>query len=155
MPPCYGYQIHDIDNELQLLCKYLWDPIQQNHLTKKVIKHSHQQLSSPQPSNSSISPNSSPKREIRTNNSTPNSNSTSVKSPSYSNSNISYNTNDDIKSDNNINITSMQRISHSYNKRKYNDINMPHHSHHKNNNTKKNISPKSPQTKTKKKPYFF
>ena len=37
MPPCYGYQIHDIDNELQLLCKYLWDPIQQNHLKKKNI----------------------------------------------------------------------------------------------------------------------
>jgi len=37
MPPCYGYQIHDIDNELQLLCKYLWDPIQQNHLKKKTL----------------------------------------------------------------------------------------------------------------------
>jgi FMN phosphatase YigB (HAD superfamily) len=35
MPPCYGYQIHDIDNELQLLCKYLWDPIQKHHLNKK------------------------------------------------------------------------------------------------------------------------
>jgi len=37
MPPCYGYQIHDIDNELQLLCKYLWDPVQQNHLKKKTL----------------------------------------------------------------------------------------------------------------------
>jgi len=37
MPPCYGYQIHDIDNELQLLCKYLWDPVQQNHLRKKAL----------------------------------------------------------------------------------------------------------------------
>jgi len=43
MPPCYGYQIHEIDNELQLLCKYLWDPIQANHLKKKsltaAVKH--------------------------------------------------------------------------------------------------------------------
>jgi len=36
MPPCYGYQIHEIDNELQLLCKYLWDPIQKHHLEKKM-----------------------------------------------------------------------------------------------------------------------
>jgi len=40
MPPCYGYQIHDIDNELQLLCKYLWDPIQQHHLKKKSLSAS-------------------------------------------------------------------------------------------------------------------
>eukprot|EP00484_Ammonia_sp_Unknown_P016704 CAMPEP_0197042474 /NCGR_PEP_ID=MMETSP1384-20130603/18837_1 /TAXON_ID=29189 /ORGANISM="Ammonia sp." /LENGTH=572 /DNA_ID=CAMNT_0042473581 /DNA_START=133 /DNA_END=1851 /DNA_ORIENTATION=- len=39
MPPCYGYQIHDIDNELQLLCKYLWDPIQKHHLEKKLINN--------------------------------------------------------------------------------------------------------------------
>jgi uncharacterized protein YaiL (DUF2058 family) len=53
MPPCYGYQIHDIDNELQLLCKYLWDPIQQNHLKQKQqqqIQHQQQmkQMHKPQ-----------------------------------------------------------------------------------------------------------
>eukprot|EP01084_Bolivina_argentea_P081622 147788_1 len=43
MPPCYGYHIHDIDNELKLLCKYLWDPIQQNNLAKKQPQHTQQQ----------------------------------------------------------------------------------------------------------------
>jgi len=69
MPPCYGYQIHDIDNELQLLCKYLWDPIQQNHLKKKSlsaqIKHlslaqRQKQISDCSSNDSSVSP----KREI-------------------------------------------------------------------------------------------
>jgi len=47
MPPCYGYQIHDIDNELQLLCKYLWDPIQQNHLKKKNAAKAQQMVARP------------------------------------------------------------------------------------------------------------
>lgn len=90
MPPCYGYQIHDIDNELQLLCKYLWDPIQQNHLKKKKqsavpvavkikiddktkryqeeealsVKHIQHHSQGSDTTDSSISPNSSPKREI-------------------------------------------------------------------------------------------
>merc|ERR1712154_575406 len=90
MPPCYGYQIHDIDNELQLLCKYLWDPIQQNQLKKKKqsavpvavkikiddktkryqeeealsVKHIQHHSQGSDTTDSSISPNSSPKREI-------------------------------------------------------------------------------------------
>merc|ERR1719225_1726271 len=68
MPPCYGYQIHDIDNELQLLCKYLWDPIQQNHLKKKSLslKVKHLSQRQKQISDHTDSSNSalSPKREI-------------------------------------------------------------------------------------------
>merc|ERR1712244_193556 len=49
------------DNELQLLCKYLWDPIQQNHLKKKQLqqKREYQQSDT---TDSDISPNHSPKR---------------------------------------------------------------------------------------------
>jgi len=67
MPPCYGYQIHDIDNELQLLCKYLWDPIQQNHLKKKSlsVQMKHLSLSQRQKQLSDCTDSSiSPKREI-------------------------------------------------------------------------------------------
>merc|ERR1711997_547177 len=67
MPPCHGYQIHDIDNELQLLCKYLWDPIQQNHLKKKSlsVQMKHLSLSQRQKQLSDCTDSSiSPKREI-------------------------------------------------------------------------------------------
>eukprot|EP01084_Bolivina_argentea_P166953 289826_1 len=186
MPPCYGYQIHDIDNELKLLCKYLWYPIQQNHLSKKQPQHTQQQQKINQNNNnnnntltvnnnkhnnrqlhnnnsidnttdSSVSPNTSPKREIITNNNSINT-PISVSSPSYSN--VSYQSHDEQKID--TNITCMPRISHSYNKRKYNKnheliTDNNHQNIHMNIHQKKikNHSPKSPQTKTKKKPYFF
>jgi len=69
MPPCYGYQIHDIDNELQLLCKYLWDPIQANHLKKKslsvAVKHMSLNQRQKQLSDSSMDSSVSPSNKQR------------------------------------------------------------------------------------------
>jgi hypothetical protein len=210
MPPCYGYQIHDIDNELQLLCKYLWDPIQQNHLKKKatakqqreqqhVQRHDHLQ-SDATDSDSSQNPSHSPKRvEIISRQSpksiscksntlspknmqylhSPNSKkSLSVShhsnhgnsprsvppqfqdnlSATYSSSSLSkgHNVENGQEEEEKVNVTSISRISRSYNKRKENGgtLAMPSQPIHC-GKTQKCSSPKSPPTKTKKKGYFF
>jgi hypothetical protein len=190
MPPCYGYQIHDIDNELQLLCKYLWDPIQQNHLKKKQIQvkndekpvkryqeneqmhHMQHHSHTSQTTDSTISPNLSPKRpeivsrvspKSVSSNSKSHSLTTSPKKPQYYlNSPLSHETAELDEQKMNGNVTSISRISHSYNKRKYDnrgvmpigmiEVNL---GNHKMMQTQSKTKPKSPPTKTKKKYGFF
>eukprot|EP01083_Nonionella_stella_P077616 212030_1 len=189
MPPCYGYQIHDIDNELQLLCKYLWDPIQQNHLKKKQIQikneekpikryqdndqmhHTQHHSRCSNTTDSTISPNLSPKRPEIVSRVSPKSVSskshsltTSPKKPQYYlNSPLSHETaelDEHKMNGGNGSVTSISRIGHSYNKRKYHngagpmgmiEVNLGNHK----SQTQSKPKPKSPPTKTKKKYGFF
>lgn len=172
MPPCYGYQIHDSDNELQLLCKYLWDPIQQNHLKKREMKnHENLKKNSPQKmeqqnvhksqsiesSESSISPKRgheiasrvSPKSMTSSSSMSPKKQhyldspqqKNGALSPTYS---VISDQEDSHKSMPSISIPS---ISHSYNKRKYNE--------YEQSKTQSKSSPKAAASKTKKKYGFF